>query len=342
MTRRDSLLHGLDLARDIGLEIGALDHPLVRKTEGSISYIDYADAAYLRQKYANDANVVGADIVEVDAVWGGASVAEALVSAHLPATVDYVLASHVVEHVPDLITWLAELRAVLRPDGTIRLAVPDGRYTFDALRQPSRVSDAVTAHLQRARAPLPQQLIDSCLNHQLVDRAGLWNGTATLPRYRPPASLAHALHAAREAAALGSYIDVHCWVFTPLSFCQMMEQLCALGLVQLACARFHDTEPGADEFIAILARSDDLPATLASWRDEGDRIERALARPDRLWQALDALQAQQQALTLRLAAQSAAISADLANGLNAVERRTAPLAWFARHLLHRLGVLGRW
>ena len=337
MTRRDSLLHGLDLARDIGLEIGALDHPLVRKTEGAISYIDYADAGYLRQKYANDANVVGADIVEVDAVWGGASVAEALAAANLPAEADYVLASHVVEHVPDLVTWLAELRAVLRPGGTIRLAVPDARYTFDALREPSRVSDAVTAHMLRARAPLTQHLIDSCLNHHWVDRAAQWDGTATPPRYRPPESLAHALHAAGEALAQGTYIDVHCWVFTPLSFCRLMEQLCALGLVRLACARFHDTLPGEDEFIAILRQSDDLPAILASWRDEGDRIEHALAKPVLLGEALAEVQAQQAALS----AQLAALSADLANGLTAVERRTAPLAWALRRLLHRLGVLGR-
>ena len=58
MDRREKLLAGLDLARDKGIEIGPLDHPLVLKSEGDISYVDYADAGFLRDKYREDPNVV--------------------------------------------------------------------------------------------------------------------------------------------------------------------------------------------------------------------------------------------------------------------------------------------
>src|SRR5437868_3008097 len=74
--------------------------------------------------------------------------------------VDYVVASHVIEHVPDLIGWLAEVREALEPGGELRLAVPDRRYTLDYRRSVSRLADVVHAWFMRARRPLPHQILD--------------------------------------------------------------------------------------------------------------------------------------------------------------------------------------
>ncbi|MPW20588.1 methyltransferase domain-containing protein [Paraburkholderia sp. CNPSo 3157] len=69
-------------------------------------------------------------IVETDAIWGKRTLAETL-----KRPVDFIVASHVIEHVPDLITWLRELSHALRPGGQVRLAIPDKRFTFDLLRR---------------------------------------------------------------------------------------------------------------------------------------------------------------------------------------------------------------
>src|SRR6478672_6008212 len=167
MDRRAKLLEGLDLAHSRGVEIGPLHAPLVAKTDGEVIYVDHADTAALRVKYAHDP-IVGdvSRIVDVDAIWGAQSLAECL-GARAP--VDYVIASHVLEHVPDLISWLHEVRSILSPNGRLNLALPDRRFTFDYLRRESGLADALNAYLLKPRTPTPLAILDDILNTTPVD-----------------------------------------------------------------------------------------------------------------------------------------------------------------------------
>ena len=106
-----------------GLEIAPLAWPTCAR-RGAHPLIDHFDTATLRARYRDDPAVPGADIVEVDALWGARTLAECLDGD----TVDYVIASHVGEHVPDLVTWLGECDAVLAPGGELRLVLPDRRF----------------------------------------------------------------------------------------------------------------------------------------------------------------------------------------------------------------------
>src|SRR5690606_34931736 len=119
MNRREKLLGGIDLGTSRGLEIGALCNPLVLKSESDIHYVDYADRAFLQKVYAGNPLVDPERIVDVDFIWGERSLREITGEREF----DYIVASHVIEHVPDLITWVRELVSVLAPGGTIRLAV---------------------------------------------------------------------------------------------------------------------------------------------------------------------------------------------------------------------------
>ena len=172
MGRREQILRDLDLKHAVGLEIGALANPIVSKAEGNIRYVDYADAAALRARYANDPHVDIAKIVDVDAVWAQKTMLDALDGQ----CVDYIIASHVIEHVPDLITWLKELHSVLLTEGEVRLVVPDKRYTFDYLRAETRLCDIVSAYLVRARVPQPHEIIDFCVNKVDIDVVAAWQG----------------------------------------------------------------------------------------------------------------------------------------------------------------------
>src|SRR5689334_23287095 len=101
MDRRARILAGLDLKRLTGIEIGALDRPLVRRDDGvSVFYADHVDTPTLRRKYATDPGVNPEALVEVDLVCGERTVREALrmrADTHpdTPLQVDYVIASHV-------------------------------------------------------------------------------------------------------------------------------------------------------------------------------------------------------------------------------------------------------
>ena len=109
----------------------------------------------LKAEYTDNSYVDISKIVLVDAIWGSQTLLEAV-----GRRVDYVIASHVAEHVPDLVGWLREIREVLRPGGTLRLIVPDKRFTFDIDRRETDLADVLEAHAVKVRTPLPRAIIE--------------------------------------------------------------------------------------------------------------------------------------------------------------------------------------
>jgi SAM-dependent methyltransferase len=209
MDRRGKLLFGLNLRNTMGLEIGALDRPIATGAQGHVIYVDHADTDSLRRKYANDPNVNVAKIVNVDAVWGGQTLQECLGPGK---KVDYIVASHVIEHVPDLIGWLEELRSILKPNGELRLAVPDRRFTFDFFRQETRLCDILHAYLVRARVPTPMTVLDHVLNACTVNYVDILRSGGETANVLTEDLVRDALQMARGALECGAYHDVHCWV----------------------------------------------------------------------------------------------------------------------------------
>ena len=259
MNRREKLLCNIDVARCLGVEIGALCRPLITHQDGHVFYVDHADTATLRQKYRTDPDVDVDALVDVDAVWGERPLAEVL-----EQRVDYIVASHVVEHVPDLISWLGELASILRPGGEIRLAVPDRRFTFDYLRRETQLSDVVYAHMMRARMPLPHIVLDYVMNVVKVDGSAAWDGSLRAETLERHHSLAHAIACAAQARD-GVYHDVHCWVFTPSTFADLMIDLARNELAVFECTRFFDTASMTIEFFVGLKPTVDRDAAVLSW-----------------------------------------------------------------------------
>lgn len=263
MERRNKVLRGLDVTRLTGLEIGPLANPLVRKSDGNILYVDYADTPALRQRYANDPHVNVENIVHVDAVWGAKTMTEVMGGT----CVDYIIASHVIEHVPDLITWLKELNSVLSSNGEVRLVVPDKRYTFDCLRAETRLCDVVSTYLIHARVPQPREIIDFCTNKVEIDVAAAWRGgidRSGLPR---SFTFEGAVWLAQDVINNGTYHDVHCWVFTPYSFACLCVELAQAALLDFRCKSFSTTEHSQLEFYIAMEKSENQNDILESWRN---------------------------------------------------------------------------
>jgi hypothetical protein len=258
MGRIEKLRSGLDLGSMSGIEIGPLLSPVVTKSEGDIIYVDHLDTESLKAKYADDPNVDVTKIVPVDAIWGSQTLLQVVARP-----VDYVIASHVAEHVPDLIGWLEEIREVLRPDGTLRLTVPDKRFTFDIDRRETVLADVLAAYVVRARAPLPHAIIDCALHCTTVDLAAVWDG-----RYQPEKrrhDVAWAIKIARDAHENGTYRDVHCWAFTPAGFCRLLERLTFESLVHYRCDAFYDTQRYELDFTVIISPCEDPAEASRSW-----------------------------------------------------------------------------
>ena len=262
--RRRALLQGIDPAAARGVEIGPLASPIVRREDGPILYVDHTDGATLRRKYAGG-NVDIAAIVDVDAIWSDSSLRCAIGGQ----TVDYIIASHVAEHVPDLISWLGEVADALSPGGELRLALPDMRYSFDYFRQPTRLSDLVAAWMVRARRPQITQILDFVLNYAPgIDGNGIDAGTfdpSGAPRHYSFAGAVELAQRTLDHAA--HYEDVHCWVFDPAHFAALMLQLAEHGLLDLECSGFTDTAPEHwFEFYVFLKPCLDRARIRESWK----------------------------------------------------------------------------
>lgn len=267
------LLADIDVATARGFEIGALTSPLLPRDCATLIHVDHLPTEKLREKYAPDPNVDIDRIVPVDAVWGEQRLAECL--AGYPPF-DYGVASHVIEHVPDLIGWLHEVAEVLRPGGRLLLVVPDKRYTFDVLRQTSCLADAVNAYLQGFRRPMPAQVFDHVANLVEVDLQAAWAGTLVPDRLRHYATPSLALEVSRSALT-GDYHDTHCWVFTAATFLGLFEAIAGLDLMPFGLVRFEPPSPGTLEMLVVLERLADADRREAGagYRDVLDRLEPA-------------------------------------------------------------------
>jgi hypothetical protein len=75
-----------------------------------------------------------------------------------------------------------------------------------------------------------------------------------LPRFCGEHALDLALAQALAVQAEARYIACHCWVFTPRSFLDVIEQATLLGLFPFVVSQFAPTEPGGFEFFVALRR----------------------------------------------------------------------------------------
>jgi predicted SAM-dependent methyltransferase len=238
------VLHHID-RKGLGLEIGPSYNPIAPKRAGfNVHVLDHASAPELREKYrSHDVDVEA--IEEVDFVWKGEPLDE-LVGAG--AAYDWIVASHVIEHTPDLVAFLSQCERLLKPSGILSLAVPDKRYCFDYFRFPSSTGDVLQAHLEKRVRHAPGAVFDHVANGALLDGAIVWEpgdrGTFTLMQ-----TFGEAV-AALEQARSAYYLDIHNWRFTPSSFRLILGDLHALGLIGLVEKGFFDTE-GWEFFVAL-------------------------------------------------------------------------------------------
>lgn len=251
----------IDVTNMRGLEIGPLAAPRVRKSQGDVFYVDHTDAEGLRRKYATNSVLKNCldQIVDIDCVIGdGQGIHEAVADQ---APFDYVIASHLIEHIPDPVTWLSDIARVMRPKGILSLIIPDKRFTFDINRRTTEIGDLVDAYLRRLRKPSFTQAYDFISKEitEMVDPAAVWAGTADFAgvvRSDVPDPDVAALQLCRTIDGSDQYVDVHCSVFTPESFLDLHEKLARLGLIEFEVAHFVPTEFNQLEFHVSLRRTD--------------------------------------------------------------------------------------
>jgi SAM-dependent methyltransferase len=233
LTRRAKLLSFINPYVNKGAEIGALDKPIVTPDMGFIKYIDYTTTEELKTICTNRNPE---KMVEVDYVWGDSSL-DSILQRDLP--LDYVIASHVVEHVPDFLGWLQEVYKILKPGGFLSLALPAKTQCFDYYRNETVTSDVIDSYIRNARKPSPKAIFDHLSLAVTNDNKLSWGGKPNENKLKRTNSLKHAFEVAKEAYEQDVYKDTHCWTFTPQSLSNLLKDLIEMDLFGFKVAAYY-------------------------------------------------------------------------------------------------------
>ncbi|RVB80553.1 MULTISPECIES: methyltransferase domain-containing protein [unclassified Mesorhizobium] len=229
------------------LELGAFDNPVFRKELGDmVKYADWFGKEELLDMHKSNHKRNFNRAVDVDYV-----IKDHLFARHVDAKFDLISGSHVIEHIADVVTWLKEIEALLRPGGAVFLAIPDRRYTFDYFRSESTAIQMVRAHEEKLSRPDKWQIFDHFYYHQKVDAEAIWNGMPP-SEFKSRFSFSEAIK--RSEIASNEYTDAHCWVFTPSSFEIAINDLRLPGLVGLSVEHVEPTRRGRNEFWTVLRK----------------------------------------------------------------------------------------
>jgi SAM-dependent methyltransferase len=244
-----------DMTQGIGLEIGPLDSPIALKARSDVRYVDIVGSTALHEKYRDDPNVEAADIVDVDFALqdpdGGIHSLPEVAGRDGPY--DWVVASHVIEHVPDLIAWLDEIGQVTVDGGHLVLMIPDRRFTFDVLRSQTTIGQILQAHTTRDVVPSERAVYDHFRSYVDVPTTDLWSGRPGID-YPRVFSVDRASALRSQVLATGEYIDSHVWLFTPAVFVEQIVELGTLGLCDFVVEAITPTLVNDLEFFASLRR----------------------------------------------------------------------------------------
>ena len=193
-------------------------------------FLDHQTQQQLRLKYAHDASIKTARIPFIHYVWsGGTSYAQLTQGQRFHV----VIASHVAEHVPDLVTWLLQISEILAPAGVLRLVVPDKRYCFDFRRRLSGIADVVAAFVERRTKPSVAATYDNAARIPPKYNSARMHWAGSPIDYE----LTDELHAAAFAKASLSREEadwgVHSWQWTTETFVYQVGVLQRAGLIPL-------------------------------------------------------------------------------------------------------------
>jgi SAM-dependent methyltransferase len=238
VTRRDYQLQRLaflktyvDLETSEGLEIGACDLPTVPRDWEKCEFADFRSSDDLIRTF----NLPPETVVPVKYILNRD------IDLHLQINrkFDYIILCHVIEHVPNVISYLQSLRKLLKPKGVVFIACPDKRRTSDAPR-PSTTLDHLLADYYHNTCYPP-------LDH-ILEGSKVWAGLAQLSMNDPRAFYDWACNNFESGLA-----DAHCHVWFDEEFFSQIEYLtCGNIIGGLKSVGKGYNNPDYNEFFMVL------------------------------------------------------------------------------------------
>jgi hypothetical protein len=239
------LLSKTDPKTQKGLELGSFDLPFVTREMGQVEFADHLSTSDLKERAQRSPGHSPDFVQTVDYVLNERPLHS------LPSDYNWIAAAHVLEHAPDLIGWLQVIGERLSKHGLLFCVVPDGRYTFDMNRPLSSLGKIIQDHIDAREAPAFRDVFDAFYYSRPVTASEVVRGEVI-----PTISFHNDFDGAWAQAAktCDSYVDVHCNIFIPESFVEIISALSRSRLIPFELEEMGDTEPGGIDFHAILRK----------------------------------------------------------------------------------------
>jgi len=222
------------------LEIAPFHRPALRKGAFDVDYVDYTTTEDLRRKAP--AGVSPDSVCEVDFIWQpGRRLRDCVPDGK---QYDFACASHVMEHVPNVLDWVQQILDVLKPGAVLQLALPEKDGCFDVFRRTTDFSEMLQTWVLETHTPTAGQIYDF-LSHNVAVPPDEPGAPATARPFGPAPAIEKytryysddaAFHFAMKHFEEDTYMDTHCSVFTPESLVSAFSTAQRLGILNIEIA----------------------------------------------------------------------------------------------------------
>lgn len=234
------------------LEIGPSYAPIAPRREGySCEIIDAFSTDYLKDM-AKRNGLDSSNIEDVDYIWKGESLSSLIKKK---SYYDVIIASHVIEHIPNIIEFLQESESLLKDDGCLVMAVPDSRKCFDCLRLPTKTGEILNSFYEKRQVHSSSSVFDFHSLYSASNGLESWfdNQKISEEGIKLKGNLTNSYELFKNSITNSTeYLDVHGWVFTPYSFLANIKELQGLSLMPFSLYDF--ATGNAHEFYVVLKK----------------------------------------------------------------------------------------
>lgn len=163
---------------------------------------------------------------------------------------DTVILSHVIEHMPDILSFFEDVRTLLKPNGRLVLIYPDARYCFDHFRNGTTFIDAYDVYLNNNNSG--KRVFDFVFNVVQENNASFFWGDKDQNKVLPRNSFESSVAAFEKAKNNVLPDDTHFWPFADHQFIKFLYDMDRADLFKFEIEEFYPTQENTQEFMLIL------------------------------------------------------------------------------------------
>lgn len=236
------------------LEFGPLTRPTVtRETHPKVSYADVRSTEDIKKLYSSNDYLASTgikvdlnSIVNIDYVING-TYKESFKNVE---KFDVVLLSHVIEHMPDIITFFEDIINVINKNGKLIIIYPDARYCFDHFRNGTSFIDAYEVYKYKSSSS--NRVLDFVFNVVKENNPSFFWGGENTTRILPKNDFNISLKAYSKALKNELPDDTHFWPFADYQFVKFLYDLERANLLNFQIDNFCPTQENTQEFMVVL------------------------------------------------------------------------------------------